>query len=44
MTLEYKIPELPILKDDGLPPKVYYRLEEAAEMLHTTSDALRALL
>jgi hypothetical protein len=40
MTLEYKIPELPILKDDGLPPKVYYRLEEPAEMLHTTSDAL----
>ncbi len=40
MGVEYRISEFPVLKDDGLPPKVYYRLEEAAEISHTTADAL----
>jgi len=40
MSLNYKIPEMPILKDDGLPPKVYYRIGEAAEILGATTDAL----
>ncbi len=31
---------LPRLKDDGLPPKAYYRLGEAAEILGCTPDSL----
>lgn len=40
MELTYKLSELPILKDDGLPPKAYYRISEAADILGTTTDAL----